>query len=55
MAELVAEAVAQGEFDVVELIAGQLPARMTARLLGFPEEMWPHGQEEEAAGEVKTM
>ena len=39
--ELVAEAVAQGEFDVVELIAGQLPARMTARLLGFPEEMWP--------------
>ena len=41
VAELVAEAVAQGEFDVVELIAGQLPARMTARLLGFPEEMWP--------------
>ncbi len=39
--ELVAEAVAQGEFDVIELIAGQLPARMTARLLGFPEEMWP--------------
>ena len=41
VAELVAEAVAQGEFDVVELLAGQLPARMTARLLGFPEEMWP--------------
>ena len=41
VAELVAEAVAQGEFDVIELIAGQLPARMTARLLGFPEEMWP--------------
>lgn len=41
VAELVAEAVTQGEFDVVELIAGQLPARMTARLLGFPEEMWP--------------
>ena len=41
VAELVAEAVSQGEFDVVELIAGQLPARMTARLLGFPEEMWP--------------
>lgn len=39
--ELVAEAVSQGEFDVVELIAGQLPARLTARLLGFPEEMWP--------------
>ena len=41
VAELVAEAVAQGEFDVVDLIAGQLPARLTARLLGFPEEMWP--------------
>jgi cytochrome P450 family 142 subfamily A polypeptide 1 len=41
VAELVAEAVSQGEFDVVELIAGQLPARLTARLLGFPEEMWP--------------
>jgi cytochrome P450 family 142 subfamily A polypeptide 1 len=41
VAELVADAVAQGEFDVVELLAGQLPARMTARLLGFPEEMWP--------------
>jgi len=41
VAELIAEAVSQGEFDVVELIAGQLPARMTARLLGFPEEMWP--------------
>ena len=41
VAELVAEAVSQGEFDVIELIAGQLPARMTARLLGFPEEMWP--------------
>lgn len=41
VAELVAEAVSLGEFDVVELLAGQLPARLTARLLGFPEEMWP--------------
>lgn len=41
VAELVSEAVAQGEFDVIELLAGQLPARLTARLLGFPEEMWP--------------
>lgn len=41
VAELVAEAVTLGEFDVVELLAGQLPARLTARLLGFPEEMWP--------------
>jgi cholest-4-en-3-one 26-monooxygenase len=41
VAELVAEAVLLGEFDVIELLAGQLPARLTARLLGFPEEMWP--------------
>jgi len=41
VAELVAEAVSLGEFDVIELLAGQLPARLTARLLGFPEEMWP--------------
>ena len=41
VAELGAEAVTLGEFDVVELLAGQLPARLTARLLGFPEEMWP--------------
>lgn len=41
VAELVGEAVAQGDFDVIELLAGQLPARLTARLLGFPEEMWP--------------
>lgn len=41
VAELVAEAVSLGEFDVVELLAGQLSARLTARLLGFPEEMWP--------------
>lgn len=39
--ELVSEAVAKGEFDVIELIAGQLPARLTASLLGFPEDMWP--------------
>ncbi len=41
VAELIAEAVATKEFDVIDLIAGQLPARLTARLLGFPEEMWP--------------
>ena len=27
--------------DVIDALAGQLPARFTARLLGFPEEMWP--------------
>jgi len=41
VAELIAEAVSAKEFDVIDLIAGQLPARLTARLLGFPEEMWP--------------
>ncbi|MSZ55691.1 MAG: cytochrome P450, partial [Actinobacteria bacterium] len=41
VAELVAEVVAQGEFEVIDMIAGQLPARLTSRLLGFPEEMWP--------------
>lgn len=41
VAELVAEAVEKGEFEVVDMLAGQLPARLTSRLLGFPEEMWP--------------
>ncbi|MSZ61096.1 MAG: cytochrome P450, partial [Actinobacteria bacterium] len=31
VAELIAEAVATKEFDVIDLIAGQLPARLTAR------------------------
>jgi cytochrome P450 family 142 subfamily A polypeptide 1 len=30
-----------GETELVGSLAGQLPARFTARLLGFPEEMWP--------------
>ena len=38
---LVDDVVAKGEFEVVSDLAGQLPARLTARLLGFPEEMWP--------------
>lgn len=41
VAELVAEAVEKGDFEVVDMLAGQLPARLTSRLLGFPEEMWP--------------
>ena len=41
VAELVAEVVERGEFEVIDLLAGQLPARLTARLLGFPEDMWP--------------
>ena len=30
-----------GEMEVVDALAGQLPARLTCRLLGYPEEMWP--------------
>jgi cytochrome P450 family 142 subfamily A polypeptide 1 len=42
VAELLDAALAVGdEMEVVESLAGQLPARFTARLLGFPEEMWP--------------
>ena len=29
------------ESEVVEALTGQLPARLTARLLGYPESMWP--------------
>jgi cytochrome P450 family 142 subfamily A polypeptide 1 len=39
--EVVDAIVAQGEFEVVESLAGQLPARLTCQLLGYPEEMWP--------------
>ncbi|HSL74659.1 MAG TPA: cytochrome P450 [Ilumatobacteraceae bacterium] len=40
--ELIDAAVADGdEMEVIDALAGQLPARFTARLLGFPEEMWP--------------
>lgn len=42
VSELVDEAIEAGQFEVVNMIAGQLPARLTSRLLGFPEEMWPH-------------
>lgn len=41
VAELVNEVIARGECDIVETLAAQLPARLTSRLLGFPEEMWP--------------
>jgi len=40
--ELIAELLdpIDGEVEIVEALAAQLPARMTARLLGFPEEDW---------------
>jgi cytochrome P450 family 142 subfamily A polypeptide 1 len=38
--ELLDEVVDAGEMEVVEALAGQLPARLTCRLIGFPEERW---------------
>ena len=42
LAELIDELLdaIDGPVEVVEALAAQLPARMTARLLGFPEEDW---------------
>lgn len=39
--ELVDECLSAGTFDVVPMLAAQVAARLTTRLLGFPEEMWP--------------
>jgi cytochrome P450 family 142 subfamily A polypeptide 1 len=40
--ELIDAALATGdEMEVIDALSGQLPARLTARLLGFPEELWP--------------
>ena len=41
VAELLDAIIADGECELVDAIAGQLPARLTARLLGYPEAMWP--------------
>ncbi|MFM8793424.1 MAG: cytochrome P450 [Acidimicrobiales bacterium] len=41
VADLVEDCLRQGTFEVVESIAAQVAARLTTRLLGFPEEMWP--------------
>ena len=41
VADLVEDCLRQGTFEVVDSIAAQVAARMTTRLLGFPEEMWP--------------
>ena len=38
--ELVDLAVAAGEIELIDAIAGQLPARLTCRLLGYPDDMW---------------
>lgn len=41
VSELVDEMIDKRECDVVTTLSGQLPARLTTRLLGFPEDMWP--------------
>jgi cytochrome P450 family 142 subfamily A polypeptide 1 len=38
--ELLNAIVDDGECELVEAIAGQLPATLTARLLGYPDSMW---------------
>ena len=38
--ELVDAVAADGEMEVVDALSGQLPARLTCRLLGYPETMW---------------
>jgi len=40
--ELIDAALSAGdEMEVVDALSGQLPARLTAQLLGYPEELWP--------------
>lgn len=41
VADLVEDCLSRGTFEVVDSIAAQVAARLTTRLLGFPEEMWP--------------
>ena len=41
VSELVDRCIELGTFDVVPTVAAQVAARLTTRLLGFPEEMWP--------------
>lgn len=38
--ELLDAALAKGSMEVVDELSGQLPARLTCRLLGYPESMW---------------
>jgi len=35
------DAFGDGPVEVIDALAGQLPTRLTARLLGWPEERWP--------------
>jgi cytochrome P450 family 142 subfamily A polypeptide 1 len=40
IAELLDAAVAKPEMEVIDEFSGQLPARLTCQLLGYPETMW---------------
>jgi cytochrome P450 family 142 subfamily A polypeptide 1 len=40
VAALIDAVAANGEMEVVEALSGQLPARLTCQLLGYPETMW---------------
>jgi cholest-4-en-3-one 26-monooxygenase len=39
--ELIDNALERGTIEVINDLAGQLPARLTCQLMGFPEEHWP--------------
>ncbi len=39
--ELIDAGLQRGSMEVVHDLAGQLPARLTCRLMGFPEDLWP--------------
>jgi cholest-4-en-3-one 26-monooxygenase len=41
VSDLIDAIVAGESTEVVDALSGQLPARLTARLLGYPESMWP--------------
>jgi cytochrome P450 family 142 subfamily A polypeptide 1 len=40
VAELLDAALPSGQMEVVDALSGQLPARLTCRLLGYPEDIW---------------
>ena len=39
--ELIDAVIGDGECELVDALSGQLPARLTATLLGYPEQSWP--------------
>ena len=40
VAELIDNIINDGECELIDAISGQLPARLTCRLLGYPDTMW---------------